>query len=398
MTHFDQTIIKWARLFPQLAKHLMGSIFRNQRISQTPTENPLRVQLQPRSKAWKHAVCRFILSLSDQQLVTALAVLISGIANQKALTVWEFKVVYSLAWFSATSHLTTLDALRTYHESKPVIRHIRVLGMTSVLVLLLYMFSLNMVLVLKSSARTDTQLVQCVFHSEILPIFFNGVNFGEILVSALPLLVMVSGYYTRISELYWGHWIPPSVYNYLFQRRYYFTLKSLAGQDATGNTWPRFLVIDALEARQASARSRRLIKMARTMLQLSPGSNMGFRGFLSLLGKLAYLHVMSVLPSLSDSFFDSFSSITFSFFYGIWQLVFIRWTNQPLLEEDARSMGFGQIMAIFLLVLPPLAAVESYYGTIPYPHRLCAGSVRNTLLTRSRSRLRGKCVVSSPCT
>ncbi len=44
----------------------------------------------------KEAVVGFILSLSDQQLVTGLAILIVGVANVKSLTRFEFIAVHSL--------------------------------------------------------------------------------------------------------------------------------------------------------------------------------------------------------------------------------------------------------------------------------------------------------------
>jgi len=79
------------------------------RDSAPSTESEDDVQ-HPRSEAWKQAVSRFILALSDQQLVTGLAILVSGVARQRNLIAWEFYMVLSLAWSSTTSHLATLDA------------------------------------------------------------------------------------------------------------------------------------------------------------------------------------------------------------------------------------------------------------------------------------------------
>lgn len=348
MTHFDRAIIKSARLHGQAFKRLVGL--------RPPLEETLaQVELQPRSSAWKHAVSRFILSLSDQQLVTGLAILVAGVSNQKTLTFWEFRVALSLAWFSTTSHLATLDALRTYLESKPIIRHMRVFGMTVVLFLLLYVFILNL-FPFFSSGKHETVLVQCVFHPEILPMVISIPVF-EILVNTIPLLVVVFGYYVRISELYWGHWIPPFASKLLFERKVPLPLKNLEGQDPAGCTRPRFLVADLLEARQASARARRLGNIAQTRLQISTDPSQR-------LNRL-HLHTIGALLLGPGSFFSSLASIAFSLSYGIAQLVAFRWTGAPLLQEDAVSMGFGQIMAIFLLVLPPLAAIESYYGTVP---------------------------------
>lgn len=352
MNHFDRAIIKSARLRSQAFKRWVGI--------QRPLEgNPAEVELQPHSNAWKHAVSRFILSLSDQQLVTGLAILVSGVSNQKTLTFWEFRVAMSLAWFSTTSHLATLGTLRTYHKSNPGIRHIRVVGMVLVLVLLLYMFLLHLVPYF-SYGRHETIFVQCVFHPEILPLVFSKLSFFDVLVNTIPLLIVVFGYYVRISELYWGHWIPPFAFKLLFRRKVPFLLKNFGGQDPAGYIRPRLLVEDVLEARQASARARKLRNIARSRLQISTDPSR----------RLKRLHLLArgALLLGSGSFFSSLSTIAFSLSYGIMKLIEFRWTGVHRLQKDAMSMGFGQIMAIFLLVLPPLAAVESYHGTVPNPH------------------------------
>jgi len=64
----------------------------------------------------EEAVTKFVLALSDQQLATGLAVIIGAMANQCTLTHYDFNMTFSLAWFSATTHLATLDCLRDYFE------------------------------------------------------------------------------------------------------------------------------------------------------------------------------------------------------------------------------------------------------------------------------------------
>ncbi|KAJ4007468.1 hypothetical protein NW766_010154, partial [Fusarium irregulare] len=65
---------------------------------------------------------------------------------------------------------------------------------------------------------------------------------------------------------------------------------------------------------------------------------------------------------VEESFLSSLTGIAYSFAYGISQVVFYRWLEAPSLDADTNYMGFGQIMAIFLLVLPFLAAAECYHG------------------------------------
>ncbi|KAK7448560.1 hypothetical protein Landi51_06236 [Colletotrichum acutatum] len=69
---------------------------------------------QKRSKAFS----QFILTLSDQQLLTALVVLIATILGKDKLSQFEFSVAQSLALLCSTSHLATLDILRQTYKSQ----------------------------------------------------------------------------------------------------------------------------------------------------------------------------------------------------------------------------------------------------------------------------------------
>ncbi|KAK3293969.1 uncharacterized protein B0H64DRAFT_177108 [Chaetomium fimeti] len=158
MTDFDRAVIKSMRRSFRARGKSSSSPANSSTDLSTDSSN---IKEAPRSEAWKQAVSRFILALSDQQLVTGLAILCSGVINQKTLTVWEFHMVLSLAWFSTTSHLATLDALRTYLKAHAVIRDVRVFGMVCVLVFLLYTFVVSLVASYGSLAYTSP--IQCAF-------------------------------------------------------------------------------------------------------------------------------------------------------------------------------------------------------------------------------------------
>ena len=84
------------------------------------------------------ALTRFILALSDQQLVTGLAVLIGALTFRCTVSSYEFQVVVSLAWFSSMTHLATLDVLRDYFIRNQVVRNLRLVGMVAMMVLLAF--------------------------------------------------------------------------------------------------------------------------------------------------------------------------------------------------------------------------------------------------------------------
>lgn len=63
---------------------------------------------------WVPIIEKVVLSISDQQLLTGLAVLIAGFWTHCSISVHHFVMVSDLAWFSATAHLITLTVLMPY--------------------------------------------------------------------------------------------------------------------------------------------------------------------------------------------------------------------------------------------------------------------------------------------
>ncbi|KAF2476131.1 uncharacterized protein BDR25DRAFT_350426 [Lindgomyces ingoldianus] len=57
------------------------------------------------------AITRFVLALSNQQLVTGLAILTSTLVNHCSLHTFRLLKVNSIAYFSTTTHLVTIKSL-----------------------------------------------------------------------------------------------------------------------------------------------------------------------------------------------------------------------------------------------------------------------------------------------
>ncbi|KAI1074247.1 hypothetical protein F5B20DRAFT_564252 [Whalleya microplaca] len=68
---------------------------------------------------WAECLYDVVLTLSDQQLVTGLAMLITGIPklNDGSLTVYHLNIATDLAWFSSITHLLTLLVIRSFEDS-----------------------------------------------------------------------------------------------------------------------------------------------------------------------------------------------------------------------------------------------------------------------------------------
>jgi hypothetical protein len=67
--------------------------------------------IETRKAPLKRAIEVFILALSDQQLVTGLAILIAGFVKCD-ISIYLFSNVFAIAWFSCMTHLATLTVLR----------------------------------------------------------------------------------------------------------------------------------------------------------------------------------------------------------------------------------------------------------------------------------------------
>ena len=78
-----------------------------------------------------------MLAFSDSQVVTSIAILISGYTQlHGGLAAYHWQLVVDLAWFSSITHLTTLTCLRRHFRDKPTPRLLRLVCMGIIAVML----------------------------------------------------------------------------------------------------------------------------------------------------------------------------------------------------------------------------------------------------------------------
>ena len=100
------------------------------------------VTSQPRKKPTKRqriaarVIEKVILYLSDQMLLTGLAVVIAGFWAHCSISVYHFAISSDLAWFASNVHLATLSVLGTYVRDRPILRNWRLFLMTCMAVFL----------------------------------------------------------------------------------------------------------------------------------------------------------------------------------------------------------------------------------------------------------------------
>ena len=350
---------------------------------------------------------KFILTLSDQQLITGLAILIGALTNRCRVTMYEFRVVVSLAWFSSTTHLATLSVLQHYFFHNKVVRNWRIFGMVSVMILLIFS------LIAQTGVAPQTTPLQCGIDKLGLaasnpfgggwPGQNNSTTSLQFVSTAiyqtygnapvfLPILYICAGlvftYYYRVTSLYHPGVSRISGFESLAQTRLRFLLRrgkhhtvrntsertvpatnGLDDPKEFATLWdqmklgfyafeylrcfgPRKITREDIQHIFSEAsvdeRSRFLQYLRRQPRKLTPRYRI-------IVGTLVY----------DGSFISQIPGILFDIGFGISQVASVRWVFAPLLSPISSRMDFGQIVPIFLLSLPMLVAAEIYYGKLP---------------------------------
>jgi hypothetical protein len=299
-------------------------IFRNRRtLSQAQKEKALE---------------KFILTLSDQQLVTGLGVLTGAFINHCHLSIYEFNVVTALAWFSSLTHLATLDVLQQYFFDNPAVRDWRVGGMVIVLIFLI----VAQVLSLIYQPSNFPVPIQCLAPG--LPGYVDPFSLIPIIALVYTVLYLLFSYINRIRRLYnRGH--SNSLAARLGQKLYLGTAGRSGRFEKEVPYSDRLKLLD--EIYEDYLRKERA----------------AFERPMELLGMHRLKQTFRAISSYQESFLSTIGALSFSLSYGVTQLVLYRFIDALSIKEGSTRMDFGQIVALILLFLPILTAAEIYYGT-----------------------------------
>lgn len=97
-----------------------------------------RANSRNQDSRWRDIIEKVMMSVSDQQLVTGLAILVAGYYEMmnNNLSVYHWQIVVYLAWLSSAVHIASLTLLRDVFNKNPTLRNLRVAGMLVLLALL----------------------------------------------------------------------------------------------------------------------------------------------------------------------------------------------------------------------------------------------------------------------
>ena len=281
------------------------------------------------------ALTRFVLALSDQQLVTGLAILIGALASRCKISAYEFDVVIGLAWFSSTTHLATLDVLRDYFIRNQIVRNVRLVGMLILMGILAFG-----VIVIDTTAYVSVQALQCAIEG----LKSSGQDPQSSIYTVNTLAFLIFSYAEKIGHLYDDD-LEEGQQLYSNRERILQLFMRLRhpNLDVSKRFYKRIIKTVVSEERAKTKRNlQRKARKSKTM-------------------KSALFWTVAA-QACFESFLFNMATWLLGLSYGITQVIATRFFYAPKMSEDANDMSFGQVVPLFLLVIPALAAAEIYYG------------------------------------
>ena len=328
-SHASKFLLPWMYASWHSLKNLVRAVVRKPRkLHSKPVDRDKRVE----------ALTQFVLALSDQQLVTGLAILFVAVGSRCKISIYEFLIVDCLAWFSSTTHLATLDVLRDYFIRNQMVRNIRIVGMVTMVILL----SVGIVVLTRYSDDRAAMPLQCAISS----VSESMNNIAVILVTMILLQFLIFSYSSRFGHLF-DDQRTQNEKSYSNRERLLRQVILLRHPKLNVDAASiRAIIKTVVSERRAEARERLLSKIDFRRVNSAP----------------FYTLIRIGLHGYLDSFLSNIPASLFGLSFGISQLSVARWSNPPSLTEDADKLSFGQIVSLLLLILPVLAAAEIYYG------------------------------------
>jgi hypothetical protein len=285
-------------------------------------------------KLWNEILDDFVRNLSDQQLSTSLALLITAFIRRCQISNYHLNIVCDLAWFSTVTHLLSVIVLRVYwmHKAKRIVLHIRVALMVTVAVMLCTAMVLSSPIdpiagkgACPAHCSFDHTEVNTIFHGGSLSVLPGFSNFGGLML----FIVICWGYATTclfVAPYWW--------------RAYRFFLWCIPGFF--------FKIMGCLA------------EYAPNPVKVEASRWIPFTLRMKISNFFARLWQFIFFPSPTWSVIVQILSWGFA----IVPLRFDRWGgNRAISNQDSESQwGFGQLLAMIIVVLPVLPLLETWSG------------------------------------
>ena len=271
---------------------------------------------------WKPILETVVLNLSDQQLLTGIAILVAGFWTHCSISVYHFALTNDLAFFSSTAHLTTLYVLADYLQQNHVYRNWRVSLMVCLAGLLFASCVMEGHWAWYESWRFDAQ---CLFDD-----LRGNVSGSPAFWTWFEVVLIVYSYSTQIISVYQGDVLE----EWLLQRPAKFVQRQIQRLE------------DLYFQIRRSPYPSRFLKWSKSIFQIL------------MIWTLRITFVIVTETSRSAIVTHLFN--IFWFAYSLWGIIGDR--SIPVSEVDGseETMGFGQIVPILLLSSTIFVFREAY--------------------------------------
>jgi len=298
----------------------------------------------PKQRSHSQVLVRFLKMLSDQQLITGLSILIAALSSRCVIRRYEWHIVTSLAYFSATTHTLSLDVLRDHLAQHAWIRYCRVLFTLIFVILFSFVYVVDHVKMSEPEPGFGLRIMQCEFlewkshyHDGLTGRDYGTAEIGstvEIAVTVVPVLTIL--WAKHVSAL--TRVIAPEATHY---RHVTTTLMNRVSTHFW--SWTNSL---------STSESTKLVADAHLYYDTK------IRPF----SKRTKMSIWYFLEQYHESYLSEMPVWAFQLVFGTANAIrAVRDRNVDLLNGSS-TLGFGQVVAIGLLVLPLLALVEIISG------------------------------------
>ena len=313
---------------------------------------------------------KFILALSDQQLVTGLAVLIAGYISPCSMSIYHFNIVAALGWFSSTTHLSTLAVLRVYFIEHPRLRNCRVVAMLFVFALLIVAQGVTV------ASRLDNSVpVRCAWtHNSS-----SHVTFLDLISMIAIIIFLCVTYSSRIVRMYsldpeWSLqvWFADGVVKAFRKRARLSNLTEIAivcsklpqvEQDNIRRKVKERQQYLGQELVKIVIKSSSKSKVEQGVLWQSLNERRRYTGHFNVMKPKRSSPDTVLTSEIGHSFLSDRFTLEFGIALGITQVIFSRTGESSAgIVGSQDNVNFGQLVPLLLMLLPLFAAGEVYSG------------------------------------
>jgi hypothetical protein len=269
---------------------------------------------------WREIFESVTLSLSDQQLVTGLAILIAGYYEMlnNDLSVYHWNIVVNLAWMSSAVHIATLTLLRDVLNKGRTLRNIRVAGM-----LLLSLLLTTAMWPLRRTQVPWGTPVRCLWRSQLWNANLDTDDYETSSLDpdrVISVIMLLGAYIWKLSQLF-----------------------------SSSRGWARrWLVAEPQAAMERLM--RRALFSHRPDWQIRPAYLL-----------LTHSYIVAVVyAEMAESFAAVILYLCLALPWGTFCISYYRIRASEKVKDGESTLSFGQLVPLFLLVLPGLAGLNIY--------------------------------------